>query len=620
MAPLPIQGGARYIGDVVDVRWWLTWVVALGACTSGPHELRVDVRTDLVEGGEFNRIVVTFDGEMVREIETDSGTDYIAGTRVYDTIAKHGQHEVQVELFRNGSAVLDRSVTVRLNSDFGITVVLTRDCRGVDCEDGEATQCLAGRCVVPECSPETPEFCGESDCTMASDCPSASGSCGSAVCSAGSCLYDGNSTECGGEAFCDPSAGCRDPSTFWGRPSIAGDASSVVLGYSLSGPTQIGGRSLETIGNSDLFLERRSADGSTVEWTRDLQTAAFEWIDYLRIMPNGQILLAGVIKDGDLFIDDGFTFEGVASHDTFVAVLDPTDGSALAANVAVSDDGSIDIIGVDGDETDRIAAVVLTSSGTMGSVTFPENEQRLPTLVMLDNTATPLWSLPMDDDFEVHAVATRAGVTYVIGCTHGEITIGDQTVPDTGKDALIARIDDTSGSPEVVWLELFDAEDDMGFHDGVIDDAGLLHVIADFNSAATGYGTTLEDPPGSGWQALVMGVGADGTATYTLPFGDTGHDQLTAIEHRDGALLVGGVGVGPFDIGTTSFDNNGRAGFVLELDVAGAPVGVSAIGRKTLDVALTSTTLCGIGEARDNAEPAFYRGREDTLFFDCVAR
>ena len=58
------------------MRWWLTSLLGVVACASGPHELRVDLRTDLVPGAEFDTILVAFDGEPAREL-TPGEADYV---------------------------------------------------------------------------------------------------------------------------------------------------------------------------------------------------------------------------------------------------------------------------------------------------------------------------------------------------------------------------------------------------------------------------------------------------------------------------------------------------------------------------------------------------------------
>ena len=604
------------------MRWWLTSLLGVVACASGPHELRVDLRTDLVPGAEFDTILVAFDGEPAREL-TPGEADYVIGARVLDTLAKPGEHVVEVSLTRNESTVLERAVHVRLDADYGITVVLTRDCRGVVCpgEDASATQCLGGRCVVPECAPETPEACGAAECTTAADCSSAA-TCGAVQCNAGTCLYASDSSSCRAGAYCDPDAGCRDPSVVWGVGLAATD-DVVVLGYSIEGPARVGDRDHEPIGASDMYLEGRSADGSTILWSRDLQTGNHEWPDAMRITPDGRLLMAGVTKAPELFADDGFIFPEVESHDVFVAMLDPTNGAVEWAIPVVSDENGLDVVGLGADETGRVAAVFMAYTGRVGDISFPESDPPVPHLVMLDSTGTPLWSLPTDDDFEVHAVETRGGTTYVIGCTHGEIVIDGVTAPATGKDALIARIDDVSGTPEVVWLQLLDAEQNIGFHDGVLDDAGILHVVADYDSPATGFGLELADPPASRWQGLVMGIDATGTATYSISVGGDEVDRINSIEHRAGTLLVGGTSVGQFDVGPVNMMESGRRGFLLEMDTLGVPMRIESVGSgslEALDVALSATTRCALGDARARTEPPFFRGRVDTLYFGCAPR
>ena len=87
------------------------------------------------------------------------------------------------------------------------TVVLTRDCRGVDCSmEDAASSCLGGRCSDPRCTPETPEFCS-AECAADGDCPTLS-ECSTPHCQDGLCLYRVEDARCGALERCDIELGC----------------------------------------------------------------------------------------------------------------------------------------------------------------------------------------------------------------------------------------------------------------------------------------------------------------------------------------------------------------------------------------------------------------------------
>lgn len=180
------------------------------------RDLSVDLRTDLIAGVEFTAVEVTVDGMDAQLEAADPGADYVGGVRVgeFDDVPRGGVG-VTVELSNPGGIVIARRVAVQLENDTAITVVITRDCRGVECPgDGTAsnTACLGGECVDPSCTPETPELCPMDDCAVPADCPDPVQSCQQASCVFGRCLYADRGT-CGAGRYCDERAGCTDIGT-----------------------------------------------------------------------------------------------------------------------------------------------------------------------------------------------------------------------------------------------------------------------------------------------------------------------------------------------------------------------------------------------------------------------
>jgi hypothetical protein len=115
-----------------------------------------------------------------------------------------------------GEEVLSRLAITAARGLTVVTVALTRDCRGVECplENGDPTlaACLAGVCVDPRCTVETPEFCGPLECAANDDCEAPPAACAEAVCLEGVCLEGSRPDACGPMAWCHPELGCQPPS------------------------------------------------------------------------------------------------------------------------------------------------------------------------------------------------------------------------------------------------------------------------------------------------------------------------------------------------------------------------------------------------------------------------
>ncbi len=179
------------------------------SCADG--RLLVDLRTDYVPAVEFDQVVVEVDGVRVFEQAAVISDDYVRGVRVLSS-EETGDVLVNVTLLLDDAVVQMRRVRAEITSSLGVTVVITRDCGDVACPgDGSltATECLGGTCVEPECTPETPELCGdalvcdETECaaTVTSDCASAS-------CQEGSCLITRDDARCDAGEYCNPDGGC----------------------------------------------------------------------------------------------------------------------------------------------------------------------------------------------------------------------------------------------------------------------------------------------------------------------------------------------------------------------------------------------------------------------------
>lgn len=188
--------------------WILVWLWTGGAaCGGGGSELFVDVRTDLVPGEEFTAVTVTI-ADRVADHAVTVEEGYLDGVRVARFDGVSGDVSIVVSLLAEGRAILTRRASlVGVRGRRAVTLVFTRDCRGIECGDEDALACVAARCVDDRCSEESPEHCPPAECVVGSDCTGAAG-CSTPRCEAGVCLY-GDGGRCDTGEFCDPDFGCR---------------------------------------------------------------------------------------------------------------------------------------------------------------------------------------------------------------------------------------------------------------------------------------------------------------------------------------------------------------------------------------------------------------------------
>ncbi len=191
----------------------LALLLVLTACESPPSPLAVDVRSDLVPGVEVVAVRTALDDAATATLALTGDDDLLAGLRAASfPQVERGPHEIEVALLDDaGEVVVARRVVARVTQGLVVTVVLTRDCRGVMCpgaaDDPTATQCLGGTCAPAECL-DGSAACPAPECTRDADCADAD-ACSAARCDPeGVCIYAPVVDACADTEYCDPELGC----------------------------------------------------------------------------------------------------------------------------------------------------------------------------------------------------------------------------------------------------------------------------------------------------------------------------------------------------------------------------------------------------------------------------
>lgn len=240
-------------------------IVALG-CAGDDASLRVDLRTDFVPGVELREVRTIVDDDLSRTLTVTRGDELFEAGRVadFDAIAR-GEHRIEVTLLGPEGELARRSVRVRVEGDFGVTVLMTRDCRGVACpgagDDISALSCLGGTCVSDDCVDGTSPDCPEPECRTTGDCDVAA-ACTDAECVEGVCVYRRDDSQCAADEYCDPDDGCvsipdtdagTDAGPDAGSPDVGFDAGTDATADDWLDPMATR-RALLTIGTSSVPL------------------------------------------------------------------------------------------------------------------------------------------------------------------------------------------------------------------------------------------------------------------------------------------------------------------------------------------------------------------------------
>src|SRR5688500_257625 len=135
---------SRAVGVIVAML-----VVSLAACTSDISALAIEIRTDVLPGNEFSAIEILVGGggrdDRVR-VPVFAGEDWSVGRRAAEIEPiEDGEYEIRARLLGSaGEVVVEGLSLTSVRGTTVVTIVLTRDCRGVECTspEGEARTCL----------------------------------------------------------------------------------------------------------------------------------------------------------------------------------------------------------------------------------------------------------------------------------------------------------------------------------------------------------------------------------------------------------------------------------------------------------------------------------------------
>ncbi|MGE0789209.1 MAG: hypothetical protein AB7S26_26280 [Sandaracinaceae bacterium] len=600
-------------------------VVSLLALGCQPSEARLflDLRTDLVVGRELDSIEITLDDAPPLEVMADPSADFLDGVRVAEWEGLPlGLHRVDIRLLAAGQEVLGRGVAIDLERDAGFTISLTRDCRGVVCDDPGASACLAGRCVPDGCTDETSDDCGEPSCTVDADC-AVGAACTSVRCRGGACLYAADDAMCAPPTYCHPDLGCTYESVPYGRWALAASATRVYFAYAFSGAASIDGALETTAGDSDMFLEARREDDS-LEWRRTFATPDFEWPEDMTVMPNGRLLLGGVAKNADSLAPFTLPLDG---HDGFVAVLDENGGSVRWAAAVVSDqnarpDAEASVASVAA-SADRIYALVeFRVEASVDGTQYVADEARAVDylLVAYEPGGGDAWMLSWVRRItagEPRQIAADGTGVYLVTHTGTELAIDDTRSPPTDPTGFIAKVDPDGA---VVFIERIGIGGATVFEDIALDDMDNPTLVGIQYPTRVTYGAYEVSVSGTE-DAVVVGLAPDASVRYAVSFGEGAEVEGHRIARGPtGTLYWSGVALGAFSadgvaIGAASpigvvygvideEDGTLLAGGGLPLDASDGPWPVpDAIAGTT-----NGAVLCVAGRAADRYDASFYAG------------
>ena len=570
--------------------------LALG-CGGESVRLIVDVRTDLVPGIEFDEV-------RARSVEADERVganegDWIASHRVLDVrgLPRDSTRRVQVELLLDGAVVIETHATVDNRRDAGITLVITRDCRGVSCADDE--RCFGGRCANEACLDGTQASCPEPECASDADCPAPLQSCARARCAEGTCI-EVDDRRCGDDALCDPDEGCVGEPLDAGMPDASIDVGVDAQDLDAGPPSDL---ELLVEADSLLVFDMARAPGGFV-----IVGEAQGMVD----LPEMSVLLPTPTAIALFLQDDGdlrwLTSAGASALSSFRDVVVTSTGAYASGQFAGTtgvgsgrDAGSrqepwIIALDLDSGAIESVRFFPASGGNAQGrAVSVSDGEviafgglyagdlqlvNALPASVDdqgffgVLTTSGPILELPIEggDNTAANATLSDAGRACVGGRFNGNLTFGSISAftNPARSDALIACFD-PSGT--LRWSATYGGDE----HDSVLD----LRAGPSGEIYAGGYASaplTLDGRPFTGFgahDATVIRFDASGVAAWIASAGGPGVDEVQRVTSEAGRIVAVGRHGGSARFGETMIADPGA--FVWELTSAGDTVRVVPI-------------------------------------------
>jgi len=512
-------------------------MLLLMACSGSRVELLVDLRTDLVPGQEFVRVVSVLtptggSSPYDEALSVDADFPAFEGSRVAEfPKLQEGPYQLRVRLEdKDGAFLIERQLDLALREDFAVTVVITRSCRNVTCDDPERAACLGGVCVSASCSPETDEQCGPAACGESLDCTAPSASCAEAACISGTCFFRGREDACAESAYCNPDSGCRlgPPGTLASAeimPGSNGDERALDVAALPAGGAAVVGRFAgittsgeESVGGDDAFVALMQADGAPRE-VHTLGGLEDDAAQAVAVDDAGNLYVGGRFRSSVDF--GGGPFDSAGRHDLFVASYTPAGVHRWSSRRG-------------GAEEEDVGDMVICSDQLYVVGQFGGS---------WDPGSGTLMSAGMDDAFVAR---------YALDGTQSWL----QRLGGTGDDAATAVTCDGAGGVLV-----------SGTFSGTVDLGG--------SSATTSGGTDV----------FVMNFAPDGTPVFVNHFGGGAEDRSTAIARdASGNIYVGGSYVADIDFGGASHGPRpGQGGYVVSFSSTGDYRWHQSIGSSTRD-------------------------------------
>jgi chitodextrinase len=346
---------------------------------------------------------------------------------------------------------------------------------------------------------------------------------------------------------------------------VAVDASgNIYMIGSFFYPLDLGGNTLTSAGNYDMFLAKYSSTGNHL-WSMSLGGLNAETARDLAIDSDGNLLIAGEFR-GSLDIGSQ-TVTSNGNNDMFLAKLTSNGDVIWARNGGGTGTDGVTSIAIGPDDSVAVTGYFQDTANFGGSSMTSAGEKDI-FVVEYNTGGAHLWSKRFgsvdNDEGRGVAVDPVNGDVALTGVYRGAVNFGDGTHPDTGggADWFIARF--TAGGQNLWSLGYGDSRTySLIGNDVDIDEAGNVLVTGTAVYSLNLGGEWLH---GSSGDVIVAKFSMTGDHVWSSRHGDLGSDVGTDIDcDADGNVLVAGYFTIGINFGGQELSSPGRQdGFLVK--------------------------------------------------------
>ena len=314
-------------------------------------------------------------------------------------------------------------------------------------------------------------------------------------------------------------------------------AGEVLMAGSFTGAINLGGATLESAGEDDVFVAKLDREGKHV-WSHRFGGPRDQKATGVAVTEDGEVVVAGTIDQRADF--GGGVLQSAGMIDVFCLRLDANGGHLWSRRFGDDQEQEAGAVAVDREGN------VLLAGSYEGKIDFGSGPIESAGhddifVAKLDRAGKELWSRRYGDAGQQKAraiAAARDGGVIVTGTFRGDLAIGKTTLASPDADALHVFALDASGAPRWARASKGAAASVLDPRGVTVDGDGAITVAASLRGSVELAGATIDDRGGEG-AALLARFDASGAPAWATRLGEGRPIEVAGLAAtREGDVVV----------------------------------------------------------------------------------